>query len=398
MSSIQEVAKQAGVAPSTVSLVANGKARVSDKTREHVQKVIEQLNWQPRSANSENNISSNYSSSIEKNKNARPHHIGVLYGCGMVLSEGLVDYCRKWIMGLRDSFAGGGAVISVYQGVDHIDNDLMFGRNLQKKDFDGVVLMGVNSKEGYLKAILNSGVRTVVMNQRSLHGEFSSVRADSWAAGRLAATHLQKLGHKKLAVLLSGGNPMEPSYDLLGGFFEALQGEEMELVYDRQGKPSAELYDPESLKKIARQMIDCGATACFTGDPVGLRISKAMDAIGIDVPDEFSILGWDDLDYKTDSGKKLSSIGYSKNMMGLMAGRMLQNLFDMNGDVTNLAATVPVRLNDGQTTAPASKEPRTQSRSDVVSGYNADTFKPSEYQKQYEQEFETKLEPELAGV
>src|SRR5699024_4679267 len=125
--------------------------------------------------------------------------------------------------GIQESFSSG-AVISVYQGVDHVDNDLMFGRNLQKKDFDAVVLMGVHSKDGYLEMTLNTGVRTIVMNRRSKHGEFSSIRADSWAAGRLAAKHLLDLGHSRIASLIPRfkANNLQPAHDLYGGFLEGL--------------------------------------------------------------------------------------------------------------------------------------------------------------------------------
>src|SRR5699024_3249023 len=110
MASILDVARKAGVAPSTVSLVINGKSRVKDSTREHVQEVIKQMNWQPRSAAADK----------------KPYHIGILYGRYMMLSGELVDYCRKWIAGIRESFDDQGAHLTVNVGAEHIDQDLMF--------------------------------------------------------------------------------------------------------------------------------------------------------------------------------------------------------------------------------------------------------------------------------
>lgn len=368
MASIMDVAAEAGVAPSTVSLVANGKSRVSPRMRKHVEGVMDKLNWRPRA--------------IGENTQ-KPHHVGVLYGQGMILDGELVDYCRKWISGLRESFADGGSHLTVNVGAKHIDNDLIFKQSLNNGDFDGVVMMGVLPEDEYLNRTLQAKVPTVVMNKLPYHQKFSTVRADAWEGGRLAAQHLLELGHQRIAVMLwKKGSEIESAYELRNGFIQALSAQGIEPIFDLDDNPPAGVSDADYRQQVAKQLLDAGVTACFTGDPVGQRLANAFEKLGVDVPGAFSILGWDDLGLKTKSGKRLSSIGYDKKNMGLLAGRMLKDLLAMPGEIINMNTTVAVHLNGGQTTAPPGRVCCAHQSGDGEKTFNKKTNTPA-------------LEPEL---
>lgn len=379
MASILDIAKEANVAPSTVSLVANGHPRVAEDTRKRVQSVIKRMGWKPRS-----------SSTRQK------RHIGVVYTRTMIVSGELVDYCRKWIAGIRESFGENSADITVSVGESHIDQDLMFKRNVESGDFNGLVMMGAKKDDGYIDCVLKAGLPLVVMNQKPVDSEFSSVRADSKAGGKLAAKHLLELGHEQIAILMPKPESdrhyaIGPGRDLRAGFLEVMDAAGITpAVNVDDHAPLGE--DTESMKPIARQLLDFGATACFTGDPIAKRLANALEELGVDVPGEFSVLGWDNLGFSTEDGKELTSIGYDKNVMGLLSGQMLGNLLDMNGSITNLTATVPVQLNKGQTTAPIS------GRTGVPPSRVCCAHQSYDTKETNKGSFTEQNEPELAGV
>lgn len=341
MPTILDVAEKANVSPSTVSLVANGNSRVADRTRQRVESVMDQLNWRGRAATKE-----------------KKRHIGIIYGPGMIVSGELVSYCCKWINGIRESFAEKNVDITASIGQSCMKEDLMFLHNMEHKELDGLVMMGVYPESGYMDSVHNENLPFVVMNQKPKDSEFSSVRANAQAGGRLAAEHLLNRGHRRIAVLISGLNHREPGLSLREGFCEILAEKNVAPI-DPGVYPPLDFDQPDTFIPIAKQLIDAGATACFTGDPVALRLADALEKLGTRVPEDFSILGWDDLGFTTARGQQLSSIGYDKPKMGLLAGEMLQKLIQEDGRIVSLDATVPVNFNNGQTTE---KEPRTSLR------------------------------------
>src|SRR5699024_4332338 len=97
---------------------------------------------------------------------------------------------------------------------------------------------------------------------------------------------------------------ISPARDLRTGFFEFLESCGLEPTADFDDHaPLGE--DVESIKPIAQQLLDAGVTACFTGDPIAKRLANALEELGVAVPGEFSILGWDNLGFSTKTDKKL---------------------------------------------------------------------------------------------
>jgi DNA-binding LacI/PurR family transcriptional regulator len=322
MSSILDVAREARVAPSTVSLVANQKGRVSESTRQRVQAVMERLGYsagRPRK---------------------RSRQIAVVYTPNMLVNGMLVEYCRTWIKGIQRGFDGEGTHVNIMSGAAKVDEDPLFLQGLEADDFCGAILMGAYRASGYVQRCVERKLPLVVFNQLPQECEFSAVRNDVGAGCRMVIHRMVELGHRRIATI----STLNTSHHELAhrGMTEALAQHGLKSVIDRVERDAPEL---------AAQIIAQRATAVFAGDPLALKLANELNRRGIDVPGQVSIVGIDDMGLVTDRGLRLTSLGYDKNVMGEMAGTMLRQLIDLRDRLTNLVAAVPMHLVEGQTLA-----------------------------------------------
>lgn len=323
MSSILDVAREARVAPSTVSLVANQKGRVSDSTRQRVQAVMDRLGYsagRPRK---------------------RSRQVAVVYTPNMLINGVLVEYCRAWIKGIQRGFDGEGTHVNIMGGAARVDDDPLFLQGLDEGDFYGVILMGAYRASGYVQRCVERKLPLVVFNQLPQECEFSAVRNDVGSGCRMVIHRLVELGHRRIVTTSTRNtNHHELAHK---GMLEALAQHGLKSVLD-----ASDIDTPE----LARRIIEQRATAVFAGDPLALRLANELHQRGIDVPGQVSVVGIDDMGLVTDAGLRLTSLGYDKNVMGEMAGTMLRQLIDLRDRVTNLVAAVPMHLVEGQTLAP----------------------------------------------
>ena len=329
MPSIHDVAREAKVAPSTVSLVANGKGRVSSKTRLRVEEAIRKLAYRPTPRRQE-------------------RHVAVLYTPNMLVDGKLVQFCREWIKGIREGFESDGFSINIFAGQEHYSKDTMFLQSLDGHDFDGLILMGITPSSGYLDRAVESGLPTVAFNRVAPRGEFSSVSVDAFGLGRTAATHLLDHGHKKIAVVVHAS--YAHNRECLKGVLQTLE---------QRGLSPTILWDgsqaPITAAELAQRMMGQGVTGLICGDPLARDVGEQLLSHGRAIPEEFSLVGSDDMGFELSNGCRLTSVSYSKHLMGELAGKMLSQLLNSRGMVVNMTATVSTLLEPGQTVSVAAQ-------------------------------------------
>src|SRR5690606_18633592 len=98
----------------------------------------------------------------------------------------------------------------------------------------GVILLGSQPEDGYLDELVRRNVPAVVMNSRSDAGEYSCVLADLRGGARLAAEHLIKLGHRRIANIGLPPSASWAAYQRYHGALDALRSHGLSLVLDRQ--------------------------------------------------------------------------------------------------------------------------------------------------------------------
>lgn len=351
MPTIHDVAQLAGVAPSTVSLVANGKSSVTPETRQRVQAAIRQLGYRGRAGRRARTPRANASPTPAKY--GPTAHILTIYTREALCNGEMVQLCREVVHGIRQIMQPHDARMSLFAGTDHVDADPMFWDCLEARDFDGILLVSPQPTEGYLEAALKTDVPVVTVNRPPAYSEFSSVCVDYYGAGRQAAHHLAELGHRRLAILTDEDRWISRAYH--AGFTAELAARDIgpPLVL----RPSRQVPNPEEAARLAGQLAETEATAVFTGDRWAVLLADALSGIGRQVPQDVSMLGLDDLGLRTSAGRRLGSIGFAKRAMGRMAARLMLRRLRGRARVRHTCLSVSTALRAGQTVvAPAHPE------------------------------------------
>ncbi len=327
--SITHVAREADVSVSTVSLAMNKPDRVSQEMRRKVQEAILRLGYRPRHA---------------KHK----CQVAAVYSKGLLLHDVLVEYCQQWNAGIKEAFAQQGATVSIFQVEACIEQDPIFHKCLMEKEFEGMLAMGLREDRGYVETAIEQGIPVVSLDRRPLHTEFSSVAMDHFGAGRLVAGHLIEQGHRRIA--LDFLSPRRNMREVREGFLKVMKAHGLPDPIDlaTPEKP----YGTVDVAREVQRMRDAGATACFSGTPLVAAMAEELIAKGLDIPRQFSLVGLDNLRYKTSTGRQITCVDYNARAVGLMGGHLLQQLLNMRGELQHLEATVPARLVRGQTVAP----------------------------------------------
>ena len=339
MPTLEDIAQEANVSPSAVSKVMNGRRGISPGTRERIQAAISKLNYRSRGAG-------------RPAKAQAALNIGVVYARQVVVQGSLSPLATAWISAMRRETFTSGTHVGVFAGTGHVDEDPMFQQALAQKELDGVILVGMSDEYGYVTAARQAGVPVVVMNRRPMHDEFGCVGIDNYGAGRAAAEHLVALGHRRIA-LVHGDPAWTVVAEKIQGFNAALAERKLEPVCS----VPVDLLDFEpSVDSICRKVTSAEATGVFiTGDPVAVACLNTWEQMGVSVPQQLSVIGFDDLGLTSTRGLRPTTVGYDREMMGQEAVRMLLRLLDDKSKVRSMSMIAATHVIDYDTTSPASK-------------------------------------------
>jgi DNA-binding LacI/PurR family transcriptional regulator len=190
-SKISDVARHAGVAPSTVSYVLSGKRSISQATRARVEQAIRELKYEPHAgARSLRAGKTDVIALVDPLYDWSSDAVDKPYALGhMPYVYGVVDAARQegWNVILITG-GGGNAAIEKIVG---------------SKMVDGLILMEVQVKDERLKLIEKLGVPAVALGMPVEPTEVPFVDFDFEGAGRLCVEHLVSLGHRYIGLLAS---------------------------------------------------------------------------------------------------------------------------------------------------------------------------------------------------
>lgn len=148
-----------------------------------------------------------------------------------------------------------------------------------------------------------------------------------WAGGRLAAEHLLELGHRDIVYL--GHRPNSLTHQLrLRGFTEILEkaGITPQVIDNPHGCSSIDIGYALSRKLFAN---GCSATAIFAStDSMALGVLQAADEYGISIPEDISLLGFDNIIYSALPKIELSTIDQRKQLLAEATVDLLTRIID----------------------------------------------------------------------
>jgi DNA-binding LacI/PurR family transcriptional regulator len=315
---IADIAEAAGVSVPTVSKVVNGRADVSAATRERVERVMRERGYRrtPR----------------------RPAGTGLL---DVVFNELESPWAIELIRGVEEVARdhGLGVVLSAQEGPGAIGRRWVDAVAARRSA--GVILVVSELGDEQAARLTARGIPFVVVDPVGEPGpDVPSVGATNWNGGLAATRHLVELGHERIAVI--GGPP-----DILctrarvDGYRSALEtaGLEVDPGLIRYGT-----FHVEAGYEHARALLelDDPPTAIFAGsDLQAFGVYEAARVLGVQVPEELSVVGFDDLPMARWAWPPLTTVRQPLAEMAATAARLV--LGHGGGSRVELATELVVR-------------------------------------------------------
>ncbi|WP_443032684.1 LacI family DNA-binding transcriptional regulator [Streptomyces sp. DH41] len=301
---ITDIARRAGVSVPTVSRVVNGRSDVSPGTRARVEELLRRHGYRKRAA-------------------ARGRRAALI---DLVFNDLDSPWAVEIIRGVEEvaHAAGVGTVVSAIHGRSGDAREWM--RNLRARACDGVVLVTSALEPVLHEELRILGVPLVVVDPAGSPAlDAPTVGAANWSGGMAATEHLLSLGHRRIG-LIAGPPLLLCSRARLDGYRAALEG---------AGVPVDESlivpgdFHPESGFAGCDTLLDLPEppTAVFAAsDQMALGAIEALRRRGLRVPQDMSVVGFDDLPEVRWSAPPLTTVRQPLADMGRLAARTVLRL------------------------------------------------------------------------
>ena len=301
MATIYEVSKLAGVSLATVSRVMNDSGKVTPKTRDKVLAAIAELGYRPNSL---------AQSLASKRSNSVGILIPELHGpfFGVMLSSIEKE--------LRD--AGKRVIITAGHSDENKERDCI--EFLLDSSCDALILHVYSVPHDYLVKLNNGPVPIVVLNNYVKDLADNCIYLDNEHGGYIATKALLERGHKELAYI-SGPHWKFDSFKRLAGHKRAMQefGLEVNEKLIIEGN-FEEASGRVAMKQLLSLNIPFTGVVCANDEMAAGAMDTARKQ-AIKVPDDISVIGYDNVSFTHYLHPKLSSIGCRTSEMGQMAAR-----------------------------------------------------------------------------
>jgi LacI family transcriptional regulator len=302
-----DVAGEAGVSLMTVSRVVNNKDDVSPATRQHVQAVIERLGYSP--------------SGIARGLATRCTHT-----LGLVVPDVANPFFSDVARGAEHVAYAAGYNVFLCNTDEDPERDLAVLQSLEEKRVDGVVLCSSRLDDSDLRRVLNWHPAVVLVNRRleAASGEdrVGVVMVDDEAGGQMATQHLLNTGHRAVGLLT--GPPASRSGRLrVKGFRAALVGADLldDSARIRPCSPTVE-GGREAVRELLAAEPELTALFCYN-DLVAVGALHACADLGRSVPDDISVVGFDDIPLAALVTPPLTTCRVPRYEMGSQAMQLL---------------------------------------------------------------------------
>lgn len=275
MPTIRDVAKQAGVAPITVSRVINNSGYISQDTRDRVEAAIAELQYVPNSL-------------------ARSLRSKQTKTIALVLTDITNPFFTTMARGVED-IASRQRFNVIFCNTDESEaKQQEYLTILLQKQVDGIILVPVQSKAEPVKLIQQQGVEVVVVDRCVPYSQVDVVRTDSEQGAYQLIQYLLGLGHKQVAIL-TGPDYVSTAVDRVAGYRRAMLEAALQI---KDGFICYSEFTQAGGYEMMRHVLTLPArpTAVFAANNfIALGALRALRDAGLRAPEDIALVAFDDL-------------------------------------------------------------------------------------------------------
>ncbi|GAB1819078.1 LacI family DNA-binding transcriptional regulator [Herbidospora sp. RD11066] len=334
---IAMVATEAGVSVPTVSKVLNGRDAVGPATRRRVQAALEATGYQRRAR-------------------SEPRKVGLV---DFVITELDTAWASELLRGAEQEAYRLGARLVLTVTHDRQANPREWLSAIASRPTDGVVLVGSGTQHLSATRLRTIDAPFVVIDQVGGYDkDIPTIGATNWAGGFAATEHLIDLGHRRIG-MITGPDGVPCSLERLDGYRAALR--RANLPVDECLIRPGDFY-PESGRRGTAELLDLQEppTAVFAAsDQQAAGVYEEMRARGLRVPEDLSVVGFDDTELCEWLAPKLTTIRQPLAQMAVLAVRNVLEVEHPGGEPLRLelSTSLVIRDSTGAASETSSKQP-----------------------------------------
>ncbi|MCI9099859.1 MAG: LacI family transcriptional regulator [Lachnospiraceae bacterium] len=314
---VREIAQAANVSPATVSLVLNGRPGVKTDTRQRVAQLLLENGYEIRQTRS----------------SRETVRLMFLRYCGAKHEQfdPRYDFFVEIMNGIEYQAAEYGFQLSIANAdVSSLDSTIRHAA----KTFSGILLFGSELEQESVPVLLQSHCPLITIDAHFPSCPIHCVNIDNEGGIFQAVQHLHKLGHTKIGYLTStAGNGAIPTR--FQSFQSALQQYGLSYFpeYTFKLPPHLKLAENQ-MQKILDTRPPLPTAFAAANDSLTLGAMQALQQSGWRIPEDISLIGFDDAYLTSMSNPPLTSVSVPKEMIGRTAVRQMKHLLDCPGDST----------------------------------------------------------------
>lgn len=318
MPTISDVAKEANVSVATVSRVLNNHSSVRPETYERVHKAIEKLSFEP-------NMSA---------RNLRRNETRVI----LIVTPNITNpYYAHILTGIGDRAREYGYSALIYNTAGNEAREKEALEMLKKKKADGAILLACNVNSIWIREYADK-YPIVHCSEYIPDLDIPRVSVDNYKATQDVMEYIIELGHKRIATISSSNNYIS-THLRLKGYKDTLKKHDIKVNNDYIVLADDE-YSFKSGKAAAYKLLDqkIRPTAIFCiSDTIALGAITAAKELGLQVPKDLTVVGFDDVDDTTKFHPYITTVAQPCYELGEESFKILYDCIndtkDMNKEV-----------------------------------------------------------------
>ncbi|MGE3271379.1 MAG: LacI family DNA-binding transcriptional regulator [Chloroflexota bacterium] len=305
---LEDVARLAGVSRNTVSLAIRLSPRVNPVTRDRVLQIVRETGYRP-----------NYAARALAGR--RTTTVGLVrYGSSKMQGD---SYYDRILTGLRHALVAANYDLLLFAPSRVADGHPLTEPVVSGR-VDGMVVIGTQTDREAIAEAHRQGAAIVHVGRRDFGVEIPTVSADEVRGTEEALAHLRGHGHTRIA-MLAEDLAFEPTRDKVDAYrrLSSAAGADVQLALE-VGQA-----EPERVREAVRELLAHGITAAVTTrDPLAVALIRGLTEQGVDVPSQFAVIAYDNLEWAPLVEPPLTCISPPRFEMGVAAGEMIVNLIE----------------------------------------------------------------------
>jgi|DewCreStandDraft_4_1066084.scaffolds.fasta_scaffold02884_1 LacI family transcriptional regulator len=307
---IKDIAKKAGVSKATVSMVLNNYEKIAEKTREKVLKIVKETHYYPHES----------ARMLAKKKSESIAFVSARFAAPFI--SNILDAIEQRAFAINKYIHG---IIPFSTRNEKKVKEELLRRILYSRKADAVIVLTLKPEEEIIKEY-NQRNMPIVLIENEMPGAHS-IRVNNYNGAYKATQHLISKGRKSICLISGITNPTDV-YDINPTAVERKKG------FEDAIKNLNINYNENNIEYIANYTFDEGKMAldnflkkntridaifCAAGDLVAMGVIKRAQELGIKIPDDLAIIGYDDIIVSKLLNPPLSSVRQPIEEIGKLA-------------------------------------------------------------------------------